>query len=284
MRLFVLKSLLLSVRLSLSSEPPLSSTACSPAGGSESLCSTSISLEPQQLQWVILLQQRTISSTGDECWEHTVKWVHSRGVVDESLQSAASLELNTRHHDMSFMDRSYLHMGFKSNVLFAFACRKCQMCENSFLNWYLALSAIIICHRVEPSRHFFLRMLLALQVGGACEAYFKMQTPTPHPLISCLPTGLGDYMKRYGEGIKRVLNSFGPVPDFNGGEAESIAKVSLMVAKDQTWTKQGIEPHMSPHGNLQCAVWMSQYQFIRVKSIYSTQVVFSDGWLSGSSV
>ncbi|KAK5890025.1 hypothetical protein CesoFtcFv8_013595 [Champsocephalus esox] len=33
------------------------------------------------------------------------------------------------------------------------------------------------------------------------------------------PAGLEDYMKRYGEGITRVLNSFGPVPDFSGGEA-----------------------------------------------------------------
>lgn len=60
-------------------------------------------------------------------------------------------------------------------------------------------------------------------------------------------------MKRYGEGIKRVLNSFGPIPDFTGGAAESITKVSLMAARDQTLTKQDIEPHISPHGNLQCA-------------------------------
>ncbi|XP_033966510.1 lambda-crystallin homolog [Pseudochaenichthys georgianus] len=33
------------------------------------------------------------------------------------------------------------------------------------------------------------------------------------------PAGLEDYMKRYGEGITRVLNSFGPVPDFSSGEA-----------------------------------------------------------------
>ncbi|KAI3356055.1 hypothetical protein L3Q82_017321, partial [Scortum barcoo] len=36
------------------------------------------------------------------------------------------------------------------------------------------------------------------------------------------PEGLEDYMKRYGEGIKRVLNSFGPVPDFTGKGAKSI--------------------------------------------------------------
>ncbi|XP_042350442.1 lambda-crystallin homolog [Plectropomus leopardus] len=33
------------------------------------------------------------------------------------------------------------------------------------------------------------------------------------------PAGLEDYMKRYGEGITRVLNSFGPVPNFSGSEA-----------------------------------------------------------------
>lgn len=52
------------------------------------------------------------------------------------------------------------------------------------------------------------------------------------PLISCPPTGLGDYMKRYGEGIRRVLTSFGPVPDFSGEGAKSIINVSLMAAKE----------------------------------------------------
>ncbi|KAM8854970.1 lambda-crystallin homolog isoform 2-T2 [Spinachia spinachia] len=32
------------------------------------------------------------------------------------------------------------------------------------------------------------------------------------------PDGLEDYMKRYGEGIRRMLTSFGPVPDFSGTE------------------------------------------------------------------
>ncbi|XP_068602382.1 lambda-crystallin homolog [Brachionichthys hirsutus] len=36
------------------------------------------------------------------------------------------------------------------------------------------------------------------------------------------PEGLRDYMKRYGEGIGRLLNSFGPVPDFFSAGAESI--------------------------------------------------------------
>lgn len=36
------------------------------------------------------------------------------------------------------------------------------------------------------------------------------------------PEGLQDYMKRYGEGIRRVLTSFGPVPDFCGEGAKSI--------------------------------------------------------------
>ncbi|KAK5860736.1 hypothetical protein PBY51_022197 [Eleginops maclovinus] len=33
------------------------------------------------------------------------------------------------------------------------------------------------------------------------------------------PAGLEDYMKRYGVGITRVLNSFGPVPDFSSGDS-----------------------------------------------------------------
>ncbi|XP_020487643.1 lambda-crystallin homolog [Labrus bergylta] len=36
------------------------------------------------------------------------------------------------------------------------------------------------------------------------------------------PEGIEDYMKRYGVGITRVLNSFGPVPDFCGEGSKSI--------------------------------------------------------------
>nr|XP_057939078.1 lambda-crystallin homolog isoform X2 [Doryrhamphus excisus] len=36
------------------------------------------------------------------------------------------------------------------------------------------------------------------------------------------PEGLGDYMRRYGEGIQRVLRSFGPVPDLCSEDARSI--------------------------------------------------------------
>uniref|UniRef100_H2UTJ4 L-gulonate 3-dehydrogenase n=1 Tax=Takifugu rubripes TaxID=31033 RepID=H2UTJ4_TAKRU len=38
------------------------------------------------------------------------------------------------------------------------------------------------------------------------------------------PDGLVDYMKRYGEGIRRVLASFGPVPEFSGESAKSVVK------------------------------------------------------------
>ncbi|MED6243576.1 Crystallin, lambda 1, partial [Ataeniobius toweri] len=41
------------------------------------------------------------------------------------------------------------------------------------------------------------------------------------------PEGLEDYMRRYGEGITRVLNSFGPVPDFFGEPAKGVIKVNL---------------------------------------------------------
>lgn len=51
-------------------------------------------------------------------------------------------------------------------------------------------------------------------------------------LISCPPTGLEDYIKRYGEGIRRVLTSFGPVPDFASEGAKSIINVSVMAAKE----------------------------------------------------
>lgn len=44
-------------------------------------------------------------------------------------------------------------------------------------------------------------------------------------------------MKRYGEGITRVLNSFGPVPDFSGEGAKNIFNVSVIAANDT-------EPHI----------------------------------------
>lgn len=53
------------------------------------------------------------------------------------------------------------------------------------------------------------------------------------------PAGLEDYMKRYGEGIRRVLASFGPVPEFSGESAESIVQVSLIL-KQCGWS--GLEP------------------------------------------
>ncbi|KAJ8246740.1 hypothetical protein GJAV_G00254850 [Gymnothorax javanicus] len=36
------------------------------------------------------------------------------------------------------------------------------------------------------------------------------------------PEGLEDYLRRYREGMKRVLTSFGPVPEFSGEDAKSI--------------------------------------------------------------
>lgn len=37
--------------------------------------------------------------------------------------------------------------------------------------------------------------------------------------------GLEDYLKRYREGMRRVLSSFGPVPEFDGEAATRINKV-----------------------------------------------------------
>ncbi|XP_016372960.1 lambda-crystallin homolog isoform X3 [Sinocyclocheilus rhinocerous] len=38
------------------------------------------------------------------------------------------------------------------------------------------------------------------------------------------PEGMEDYLQRYSEGMKRVLNTFGPVPDFSGEPAARIVK------------------------------------------------------------
>lgn len=48
------------------------------------------------------------------------------------------------------------------------------------------------------------------------------------------PEGLEDYMKRYGEGIRRVLTSFGPVPDFCGKGAKSVVnEMCELIPNDQ---------------------------------------------------
>ncbi len=45
-------------------------------------------------------------------------------------------------------------------------------------------------------------------------------------LILCFVfPGMEDYLQRYSGGIKRVLNTFGPVPDFSGEPAAGIIKV-----------------------------------------------------------
>lgn len=38
------------------------------------------------------------------------------------------------------------------------------------------------------------------------------------------PEGMKDYLQRYSEGMKRVLNTFGPVPDFSGEPAARVIK------------------------------------------------------------
>ncbi|XP_041663143.1 lambda-crystallin homolog [Cheilinus undulatus] len=56
------------------------------------------------------------------------------------------------------------------------------------------------------------------------------------------PEGLEDYMKRYGEGITRVLNSFGPVPDFCGSGSKSIAKeICELIPNDRQHLSARIE-------------------------------------------
>lgn len=45
-----------------------------------------------------------------------------------------------------------------------------------------------------------------------------------HVLFS-VSSGLEDYLGRYREGMRRVLSSFGPVPEFDGETATRINKV-----------------------------------------------------------
>ncbi|XP_029385578.1 lambda-crystallin homolog [Echeneis naucrates] len=48
------------------------------------------------------------------------------------------------------------------------------------------------------------------------------------------PEGLEDYMKRYGQGITKVLTSFGPVPDFFGDGAKSVTnEMCELIPNDQ---------------------------------------------------
>uniref|UniRef100_A0A8C2CD16 Lambda-crystallin-like n=1 Tax=Cyprinus carpio TaxID=7962 RepID=A0A8C2CD16_CYPCA len=52
------------------------------------------------------------------------------------------------------------------------------------------------------------------------------------------PEGMEDYLQRYSEGMKRVLNTFGPVPDFSGEPAARIVKevCELIPAEQQHLT------------------------------------------------
>ena len=45
----------------------------------------------------------------------------------------------------------------------------------------------------------------------------------------CIPAGLQDYLQRYTQGMRRVLEAFGPVPDFSGEAASQINKVCACV-------------------------------------------------------
>ncbi|KAG9349714.1 hypothetical protein JZ751_028162 [Albula glossodonta] len=48
------------------------------------------------------------------------------------------------------------------------------------------------------------------------------------------PGGLGDYLRRYREGMRRVLSSFGPVPELSGQEADAITKeMCELIPSDQ---------------------------------------------------
>ncbi|XP_071337743.1 lambda-crystallin homolog [Trachinotus anak] len=56
------------------------------------------------------------------------------------------------------------------------------------------------------------------------------------------PEGLEDYMKRYGQGITRVLTSFGPVPDFFSEGAKSIInEMCELIPSDQQHLSARIE-------------------------------------------
>lgn len=48
-------------------------------------------------------------------------------------------------------------------------------------------------------------------------------------VVCSVSSGLEDYLQRYGEGMKRVLSSFGPVPEFDGEAATRINKVCTVL-------------------------------------------------------
>ncbi|XP_077473994.1 lambda-crystallin homolog [Stigmatopora argus] len=48
------------------------------------------------------------------------------------------------------------------------------------------------------------------------------------------PEGLGDYLKRYGDGFQRVLRSFGPVPDFSAEDAKNVvSEMNELIPNDE---------------------------------------------------
>lgn len=48
-------------------------------------------------------------------------------------------------------------------------------------------------------------------------------------VLTCVSSGLEDYLGRYREGMRRVLSSFGPVPEFDGEAATRINKVCAVL-------------------------------------------------------
>lgn len=150
---------------------------------------------------------------------------------------------------VTLKQKFYLYFFFPpTNCLSLFTCRERPICEDRFLNCdILPRAPWQLLHGVEPNFHFQDKATCSASFGGY-EAYFKMHMcpnccksfvpfaqvliPGLPRLISCPPSGLEDYIKRYGEGIRRVLTSFGPVPDFAGEGAKSIINVSVMAAKE----------------------------------------------------
>lgn len=143
-----------------------------------------------------------------------------------------------------------------------------------------AFQIVILCPEqrdnvfLEWSRIFTLRAsgCQGSVLWGIChehKLFARVLVPGLPPLINCPPTGLEDYMKRYGEGIRRVLTSFGPVPDFSGEGAKSIVNVSLKPCFN--WACQDTDSYIFTYHDLWCTVQIESIHLIK-------QILLPDLW------
>lgn len=63
----------------------------------------------------------------------------------------------------------------------------------------------------------------------------RPRRPRPPGGLACTLSGLRSYCDRYSDGMKRVLKTFGPVPDFSGATVEKVNQVRRPRGPGGSW-------------------------------------------------